>query len=96
MAARELVELERREHAYRGGRAAVEVAGKTVIVVDDGLATGSTMLAAIGAVRQRGAAYNSPRDGIKHLCGTTRKEGIVHTKVILDGVSAGVDAALLR
>jgi putative phosphoribosyl transferase len=56
VAARELVELERREHAYRAGRPAVEVAGKTVIVVDDGLATGSTMLAAIGAVRQRGAA----------------------------------------
>jgi putative phosphoribosyl transferase len=56
VAARELVELERREHAYRGGRAAVEVAGKTAIVVDDGLATGSTMLAAVGAVRQRGAA----------------------------------------
>ncbi len=56
VAAGELVELERRERAYRGGRAAVEVAGKTVIVVDDGLATGSTMLAAIDAVRQRGAA----------------------------------------
>jgi predicted phosphoribosyltransferase len=56
VAAREQVELERREHAYRAGRPAVEVAGKTVIVVDDGLATGSTMLAAIGAVRQRGAA----------------------------------------
>jgi predicted phosphoribosyltransferase len=56
VAARELVELERREHAYRDGRAAADVAGKTVIVVDDGLATGSTMLAAIGAVRQRGAA----------------------------------------
>jgi putative phosphoribosyl transferase len=56
VAAREQVELERREHSYRSGRAAVELAGKTVIVVDDGLATGSTMLAAIGAVRQRGAA----------------------------------------
>ncbi len=56
VAVREQVELERREHAYRAGRPAVEVAGKTVIVVDDGLATGSTMLAAIGAVRQRGAA----------------------------------------
>lgn len=55
VAARELVELERREHAYRAGRPVVEVAGKTAIVVDDGLATGSTMLAAIGAVRLRGA-----------------------------------------
>lgn len=56
VAARELVELERRERAYRDGSAATDVTGKTVIVVDDGLATGSTMLAAIGAVRQRGAA----------------------------------------
>jgi putative phosphoribosyl transferase len=49
--ARERVELERREALYRGGRAAPDVAGKTVLVVDDGLATGSTMLAAVQALR---------------------------------------------
>src|SRR5207249_1056319 len=43
----ELAELERREHAYRGARGPLEVAGKTVILVDDGLATGSTMKAAV-------------------------------------------------
>jgi putative phosphoribosyl transferase len=46
-------ELERRERAYRGNRAAPTVAGRTVIIVDDGLATGSTMRAAVAALRQQ-------------------------------------------
>jgi len=50
---RELVELERREAAYRGERAPPALAGKTVVLVDDGLATGSTMRAAVRAVRAR-------------------------------------------
>jgi predicted phosphoribosyltransferase len=45
-------ELERREQAYRDGRQAVPLAGKVAIIVDDGLATGSTMRAAVAAVRQ--------------------------------------------
>jgi erythromycin esterase-like protein/predicted phosphoribosyltransferase len=49
--AKERRELERREHAYRGDRPPPELAGRTVILVDDGLATGSTMLAALQAVR---------------------------------------------
>lgn len=49
-------ELKRRERDYRGGRPPVEVRGKIVIVVDDGLATGSTMRAAAQALRQEGAA----------------------------------------
>jgi putative phosphoribosyl transferase len=49
---REKLELRRRELAYRDGRAAPTIAGKTVIVVDDGLATGSTMRAALTAVRK--------------------------------------------
>jgi putative phosphoribosyl transferase len=49
-------ELERRERVYRAGRPALELKGRTVILVDDGLATGSTMLAAVRAARQAGAA----------------------------------------
>lgn len=56
MAARELRELERRERAYRQDRPVPDVAGRTVIVVDDGIATGSTMRAAVGALRQQQAA----------------------------------------
>jgi putative phosphoribosyl transferase len=46
-------ELERRERAYRGARPAPEVRGRTVVIVDDGLATGSTMRAAVAALRQQ-------------------------------------------
>jgi predicted phosphoribosyltransferase len=53
---REARELARRERVYRGERPAAEVAGKTVILVDDGLATGASMLAAIAALRRRGPA----------------------------------------
>src|ERR1700737_2858520 len=53
---REGRELVRREAAYREGRPFPEVAGKTVIVVDDGLATGSSMRAAIQALRALGPA----------------------------------------
>lgn len=49
-------ELVRREQTYRGGRPPLELRGKTVILVDDGLATGSTMLAAVRAARKAGAA----------------------------------------
>ncbi len=48
---REARELARREGAYRGGRPPLELAGKTVILVDDGLATGASMLAAVQALR---------------------------------------------
>ncbi|WP_231940850.1 phosphoribosyltransferase [Acidihalobacter aeolianus] len=50
--ARELRELERRESTYRGSRPAIPLVGRTVIVVDDGLATGASMRAALRAVRQ--------------------------------------------
>jgi len=56
VAANELQELERRERAYRGTRTEPDVRGKTVILVDDGLATGSTMRAAAAALRQRAPA----------------------------------------
>lgn len=49
----ESAELERREGAYRDHRVRPNLAGKTVIVVDDGLATGASMIAAVRALRQR-------------------------------------------
>jgi putative phosphoribosyl transferase len=49
----ETQEVERRERDYRQGRPAPEVSGRIVILVDDGLATGATMLAAIAALRQK-------------------------------------------
>ncbi len=52
VAAQEQEELARRERVYRGDLPSPEVKGKTVIVVDDGIATGSTMLAAVAALRQ--------------------------------------------
>ena len=48
---RETEELHRRERAYRGDRPPADVEGKTVILVDDGIATGASMLAAVRAVR---------------------------------------------
>lgn len=57
--AREQAELQRREHLYRGDVQPVPIRGRTVIVVDDGLATGATMRAAAEAIRKQG-----PR----HLC----------------------------
>ncbi|MGN6627235.1 MAG: phosphoribosyltransferase, partial [Tepidisphaeraceae bacterium] len=56
VAARERHELERRERAYRQGRKAVDLKGKTVILVDDGLATGASMRAAVIAVRHQSPA----------------------------------------
>lgn len=50
---RELQELARREWLYRGDRPPPDVGGRTVILVDDGLATGATMRAAVHALRQR-------------------------------------------
>jgi putative phosphoribosyl transferase len=53
VAAKEAQELERRERLYRGERPAPDVNGRTVILVDDGLATGSSMRAAVAALRQK-------------------------------------------
>lgn len=55
VAAQEQEELERREREYRGERSPPDVEGRTVVLVDDGLATGSTMLAAAKALREEGA-----------------------------------------
>ena len=49
--AKEATEVERREKEYRAGRGAIDVEGKTLIVVDDGFATGSTMKTAVAVLR---------------------------------------------
>lgn len=72
---RETRELDRREELYRDKRAPPDVAGRTVIVVDDGVATGSTMSAAIELLRKQKAARIvvavpvAPRDTAKRLRG---------------------------
>jgi putative phosphoribosyl transferase len=54
VATRELRELERRERTYRGAQPPPELRGRTVILVDDGLATGATMRAAVEALKAQG------------------------------------------
>jgi putative phosphoribosyl transferase len=54
--ARQLEEIERRRKSYCEGRPPLEVAGRTAIVVDDGIATGATMRVALRSVRRRGPA----------------------------------------
>ena len=56
VAKRELQELKRREQAYRGDRPAPQVRGRTVILIDDGLATGASMRAAVAGLRAQGPA----------------------------------------
>lgn len=53
---RALMELQRRERLYRGDRPPLDVAGQTVIVIDDGLATGATMRAAVASLRHQNPA----------------------------------------
>ncbi len=56
VATKELEELKRREYLYRGQRSPPDVWGQTVILVDDGLATGATMRAAVAALHEQGPA----------------------------------------
>jgi predicted phosphoribosyltransferase len=56
VAAAEQQELKRRERIYRGDRLAPDARGRTIILIDDGLATGSTMRAAVAALRRQGPA----------------------------------------
>ncbi len=70
---RESAELLRREQAYRAGRPPLTVAGRTAILVDDGIATGATMEAAVRAVRALGPAEvvvavpTAAADAVEHL-----------------------------
>jgi len=76
VAQQELRELERRERIYRDDRPAPDVRGRTVILVDDGLATGSTMRAAVAALRQQRPAriIVAVRVGATETCAGFRAE----------------------
>ena len=73
---RERHELERRERTYRGDRSAPVITGKTVIVVDDGLATGASMRAAVRALRapQPAAVVVAVPTGARETCDELRPE----------------------
>ena len=72
-AERQLREVERRRKCYLGGRPPMEVKGRTVIVVDDGIATGGTVRAALQALSRSGPAYRvlavpvAPPDTVEQL-----------------------------
>lgn len=74
--AREQAELERRERQYRDARASPRLAAREIILVDDGLATGSTMRAAVQAVRARDPArvIVAVPVGASSTCDTLRRE----------------------
>ncbi|EDZ97250.1 phosphoribosyltransferase [Burkholderia sp. H160] len=79
--ARERAELARRELAYRGESPPVPVQGKTVIVVDDGMATGSSMQAALSALRSRHPARIVVAVPVSPAGAQTEFEGIAHAFV---------------
>jgi predicted phosphoribosyltransferase len=76
IAAREQHEIDRRSRLYRGKRSLADIHGREVIIVDDGLATGSTMLAAVRALRKQGAAriIVAVPVGPKATCDAMRQE----------------------
>jgi len=90
--ARERRLLETRERLYRGERPAPAIAGHSVLVVDDGLATGSTMKAAVAALRQEGAARVlvavpvAPADTVEALSRTADEVIAVETPEPFEGV----------
>jgi len=96
--AEERAEIERREHLYREGRPSVDVRVATVLLVDDGLATGATMRAAVTAIRQRGAAsvVVAVPVGPRETCVLLRKQAdevvCLHTPYTFEAVGEWYDA----
>jgi predicted phosphoribosyltransferase len=93
---RELAELRRREIAYRGGRPPLDLQHRTAILVDDGLATGATMRAAVRAARQLGAqvvvaAPVSSWQAVAQLETEADEVAVVHVPRRLGAVGAHYD-----
>jgi putative phosphoribosyl transferase len=88
----QLREIERRRRLYLAGRASIAVTGRTVILVDDGLATGATMLAALRAIRRRQPAAVvvavpvGPPDTIARLKTEADDVICVHVPFMMGGV----------
>lgn len=80
-----LQEIERRRHVYLGNRPPLEVTGKTVILTDDGIATGATMQAALRVTRRRHPAWLvlavpvAPADTMRHLADDADEIVCLHT-----------------
>jgi putative phosphoribosyl transferase len=80
-----LEEVKRRESVYRGGKPPVPIKDMNVILADDGLATGYTMIATIEMARKQGASYItvavpvSPADTADHIRGMVDKLIVLHT-----------------
>lgn len=93
----EMDELVRREAAYRGDRPPLDPRGRNVIIVDDGIATGSTMLAAVEGIRQRGpeaitvASPVAARDVAARLRQVADEVVCVNELHDMDGVSLWYD-----
>ncbi|HET9020048.1 MAG TPA: phosphoribosyltransferase family protein [Acetobacteraceae bacterium] len=89
-----LQEIERRRQVYLRGRAPVDVAGRTAILVDDGLATGATMRAALRATRRRRPARLvlavpvAPADALDRMRGEADETICLHPAELFDGVGA--------
>lgn len=92
IAAAEQKELERRVALYRAGRPPLDVNGKTVIVVDDGIATGATMRAGLQTVRVRGAgtviaaAPVGARDSVNSLSADADEIVVLETPIFFQAV----------
>lgn len=92
--ARERRELDRRLAEYRVGVPAIDPAGRTAIIVDDGLATGSTALAGVAALRERGATEVwvavpvAPRDTSALLEEVAERVVVVHQPMYFGAVGA--------